>query len=142
MALPVRLPRLGPPWKHLMVVLLWAGWVRVSLVPEWTGSRAVERRVDAQWRDRLLHENRYIAGWLTRYVREHGELPDRLPPNRGAAGNRRVLERCPETREDLITAAADWAFCPETGQVYPFFVKQTYVRSVDPPPEPALWPEP
>ncbi len=98
-------------------VLLWAGWAAFTVLPEWMGWRGDEVATDFRVRERARMEAAYSAGWLTRYVAEHGELPARLPRNPAAARNRLVVERCEGARNKLTHCSADWGFCPADGKV-------------------------
>ncbi len=101
-------------WIFLALgILALLAWVVVDFVPEWFPSDGRTREGQARLNDRLGYEQRYGAGWLTAHYREHGELPESLPPNRAAAGNGAVIELCPERPEDLVSDQADWALCPQ-----------------------------
>lgn len=121
-------------------VLAWAAWAWVAIVPEWTGGRADVNTVDMQVRDRLVLETAYNAGWLSWYHERNGAFPDTLPPNRAGAGNRKMVEVCPRTRQDLISSKADWAFCPEDGRVRALYRNPGYLPSLAAPPDPGLFP--
>ena len=122
-------------------VLALLGWVAVDLVPPWLGS---PRRMDDGQRrlsSRLGYEQRYNAGWLTAYFREHGQLPQALPPNRAAAGNAALVELCPQRREDLISDQADWALCREDRAVRALARRLDLVIGVEAPQKVELFPQ-
>lgn len=91
--------------------MVWAVWVWGSVLPEWTGSRANQGKVQKDFRDRVIVTSGYGAAWLTRYYEAHGELPEEPPRNPAAAGNRAVIELCPQVSTELIRTDADWALC-------------------------------
>ncbi len=98
-------------------LLLWAGWMAFAVLPEWRGSRddGVASNVRVRERDRV--EAAYGAGWMTTYLADRGELPEVLPPNRAAAGNRALIELCPTHPRQLLHCEADWALCVADGKV-------------------------
>lgn len=95
-----------------MGLAVWAAWFGLYVVPEWIPPRVGHGQADRQMRDRVSFEAIYTAGWLTRYVRQHGAFPNPMPHNPlvGRVGG--VTEACIDEPHELSRCDADWAWCP------------------------------
>ncbi len=90
----------------------WVPWA-LDVLPAWIPSASRAEGAEQRRVAREGYEQRHGAGWLTAYYREHGTLPEPVPPNPAAAGNGVVVELCPQQREELVSSEADWALCSD-----------------------------
>ncbi|MFH1465688.1 MAG: hypothetical protein ABIO70_14980 [Pseudomonadota bacterium] len=107
-------------WPYLGQALCLAGalaWLALYVLPDWRDDAVWAGQGESRLAEQREFEARYTAGWLTRTLRERGELPSPLPANPAAGGGNTVVEGCVLSTGRPQSCGPAWLLCREERKV-------------------------